>query len=427
VAKVDKINGVSIHTTRGVNNTRKALIATLPGNTAVTRRALMWQCKFEAGGNSRWSCYHTASGFDPNEAYGDSTSTYAPTSYWTANNVNGYNAGGMQSQIYGEDNLGNGWWGAVRSNDNLRQFMHATSSTVIEGEPSPFTDSWPYDAGASPAPQDFAKVTYGALDKVWVLGKENINTDSLCISYSDPQQINNQMTWERVANFQGGQVEPCLISNLVGRKWAAIQSPRFFLNTGSLSSSVANAADWIQVNSNIGLTVNAWAWAQRDGESSNGRFVAVGDTVGGDYGIYYSTDSGVNWTKATATARPSESPQILLDVAYDARRDIFITVGARAHILTSSDGGENWGSIETVQAAGNQTFHGVETDNFNAIITGDNAAFYISTGSLAVFNSIPTPKTSSSDIVTTADSFRSATPSVVRSGVGKSSEDVNIT
>ncbi len=235
------------------------------------------------------------------------------------------------------------------------------------------------------------------------------------------------MNWERVGNLHSGQNEPCLISNLVGRKWAAIQSPRFFLNTGSLSSSVASASDWKQVNSNIGITVNAWAWAQRDGESSNGRFVAVGEKDGSDYGIYYSTDLGVNWTKATAVARPSESPQILLDVTYDARRDRFIAVGARAHILTSSDGGENWGSIETLQAHGKQTFHGVETDNFNVVINGDNLAFYISTGSLNIFNSIPTPKTSSSDITSTADSFRSSTPSIVRDQVGKSSEDVNIT
>ena len=428
MAKASKINGVSIHVARRVNNTRKSLIATLPGDTAVTRRAHMWQCKFEAGGNDRWSCYHTASGFDPNEPYGDSTSTYAPTSYWTANSVNGYNKGGMQSQIYGEDSNGVGWWGAVRSNDNVRQFMHASSSQVIEGE-DPNTDSWPYDGqGSEPSvrPYNFSRVAFGAFDKVWVLGKKGVSQDSLCVSYSDPQQSNNQMTWERVDNLKSAQNELCMISNLVGRKWAAIQSPRFFLNTGSLSSSVANINDWVEVNSNIGITVNAWAWAQRDGESSNGRFVAVGEKDGTDYGIYYSTDNGVNWTKATATARPSESPQILLDVTYDARRDRFIAVGARAHILTSSDGGENWGSIETVEAHGNQTFHGVETDNFNAVITGDNLAFYISTGSLSTFNSIPTPKTSSSDIDAGADSFRSATPSVVRDQVGKSSEDVNL-
>ena len=133
MAKASKINGVSIHVARRVNNTRKSLIATLPGDTAVTRRALMWQCKFESGGNNKWSCYHTASGFNEDEPYGDSTSDYAPTSYWTANNVNGYDKGGMQSQIYGEDSNGKGWWGAVRSNDNVRQFMHATSSQVIAG------------------------------------------------------------------------------------------------------------------------------------------------------------------------------------------------------------------------------------------------------------------------------------------------------
>ena len=233
----------------------------------------------------RFSCYHTASGFNEDEPYGDSTSDYAPTSYWTANDVNGYDKGGMQSQIYGEDSNGKGWWGAVRSNDNLRQFMHATSSQVIAGEAAN-TDSWPYDGqGSEPSvrPHSFAKVAFGAFDKVWVLGKENENTDSLCVSYSDPQQTNNQMTWERVANLKSGQLEVCMVSNLVGRKWAAIQSPRFFLNTGSLSSSVANAADWNEVNSDIGTTVNAWAWAQRDGESSDGRFVAVGEKVGSDW------------------------------------------------------------------------------------------------------------------------------------------------
>ena len=181
------------------------------------------------------------------------------------------------------------------------------------------------------------------------------------------------------------------------------------------------------LDSNIGLTTNAWAWAQRDGDSSNGRFVAVGEAQASDYGIYYSTDNGVNWTKATAVARDSESAQTLLDICYDARRDMFIAVGARAHILTSSDGGENWGSVETVQAHGNQTFHGVETDNFNVVINGDNLAFYISTGSLDIFNSIPAPKVAGSDIGSTADSFRSSTPSVVRDQVAKSSEDVNIT
>lgn len=430
MGKASKINGVSIHVARSVNNTRKSLIATLPGDIAVTRRATMWQCKFETGGSSpfkRFSCYHTASGFDPDNPYADSNSDYAPSTFWTANSVNGYDAGGMQAQIYGEDSIGVGWWGACRSNDNLRQFMHATSSTVIEGEPSPFTDSWPYDGqgGGTPRPQNFAKVSFGAFDKVWVLGKGNVNSDSLCISYNDPQHTNNAMNWERVGNLHSGDGATCQVSNCVGRKWAAIQGSRFFLNTGSLSSSVANASDWKQVNSNIGITVNAWAWAQRDGESSNGRFVAVGEKDGSDYGIYYSTDNGVNWTKATAVARPSESPQSLLDVTYDARRDRFIAVGTRAHILTSSDGGENWGSIETVQAHGNQTFHGVETDNFNTVITGDNLAFYISTGSLAIFNSIPAPKTASVDIDSGCDSFIPAVPSVVRDQVGHGNESVN--
>lgn len=428
MAKASKINGVSIHVARRVNNTRKSLIATLPGDTAVTRRALMWQCKFELGGSNRWSCYHTASNFNEDEPYGDSTSDYAPTSYWTANSVNGYDKGGMQSQIYGEDSIGKGWWGAVRSNDNLRQFMHATSSQVIAGEPSPFTNSWPYDGqGVDPSvrPVNYAKVAFGAFDKVWVLGKKGVNQDSLCVSYSDPQQSNNQMTWERVDNLKSAQNELCMISNLVGRKWAAIQSPRFFLNTGSLSSSVANINDWNEVNSNIGTTVNAWAWAQRDGESSDGRFVAVGEIVGSDWGIYYSTDNGVNWTLASVTARPSETAQSLLDVTYDGRRDRFIAVGARTNVLTSSDGGENWGYVLPEGPTGNQTLHGVETDNFNVVLTGDDTSFYISTGSLDTFEKIPTPKTSSSDIDSTANSFMAATPSIVRDQVGHGNESVN--
>ena len=429
MAKASKINGVSIHVARRVNNTRKSLIATLPGDTAVTRRALMWQCKFELGGLNRWSCYHTASNFNEDEPYGDSTSTYAPTSYWTANSVNGYDKGGMQSQIYGEDSTGKGWWGAVRSNDNIRQFMHATSSQVIAGEPSPFTTSWPYDGqGSEPSvrPYNFSRVAFGAFDKVWVLGKKGVSQDSLCVSYSDPQQTDNAMSWERVANLKSAQNELCMISNLVGRKWAAIQSPRFFLNTGSLSSSVANINDWNEVNSNIGLTVYAWAWAQRDGESSDGRFVAVGDTVGGNYGIFYSTDNGVNWTQATATAEPGETADRLRDVTYDARRDIFITVGNRTHILTSSDGGENWGYVIPEGATNRQNLHGVETDNFNVILTGNDTSFYISTGSLDTFEEIPVPKTSSLDLDSTANSFRSATPSIVRDQVGKSSWDPNI-
>ena len=115
----------------------------------------------------------------------------------------------------------------------------------------------------------------------------------------------------------------------------------------------------------------------------------------------------------------------LLDVTYDARRDRFIAVGQRAHILTSSDGGENWGSIQTLQAHGNQTFHGVETDNFNVVIGGDNLAFYISTGSLDIFNSIPTPKTASSNIAG-GHSQILAVPSVVRDQVGHGNEAVNI-
>ena len=421
MGKVNKINGVSIHVVRSVNNTRRSKIASMPGNAGVTRRATMWQIKFESGGHNRWSCYHTASNFEPDSPYADSNSDYAPSTYWTAMNVNGYDRGGMQAQIYGEDSNGTGWWGCVRSNDNLRQFMHATSSTVIDG-----TYPWPYDGegGGPPRPRDFAKVAFGALDKVWVLGKEDVNNDSLCISYDDPQQTNNGMNWERVANLHSGQNETCQISNCIGRKWAAIQGSRFFLNTGSLSSSVANASDWIQVNSNIGLTVNAWSWAQRDGESSDGRFVAVGEKVGSDYGIYYSTDNGVNWTKATATARDGESPVQLLDVTYDARRDRFIAVGQRAHILTSSDGGENWGSIQTLQAHGNQSFHGVETDNFNVVIGGDNLAFYISTGSLDIFNAIPTPKTASSNIAG-GHAYIPPVPSVVRDQVGHANESVN--
>jgi photosystem II stability/assembly factor-like uncharacterized protein len=306
--------------------------------------------------------------------------------------------------------------------------MHATSSQVIAGEPSPFGGSWPYDGqGVDPSvrPYKFAKVAFGAFDKVWVLGKKGISQDSLCISYSDPQQTDNAMSWERVANLKSAQNELCMISNLVGRKWAAIQSPRFFLNTGSLSSSVANINDWNEVNSNIGTTVNAWAWAQRDGESSDGRFVAVGEIVGSDWGIYYSTDNGVNWTLASVTARPSETAQKLLDVTYDARRDRFIAVGQRTNVLTSSDGGENWGYVLPEGPTGNQTLHGVETDNFNVVLTGDDTSFYISTGSLDTFEKIPTPKTSSSDIDSTANSLRSATPSVVRDQVGHGNESVN--
>ena len=422
MGKVAKINGVSIHVVRRVNNTRRSLIASLPGQAAVTRRATMWQIKFELGGNNRWSCFHTASGFDPDKPYADSNSDYAPSTFWTAMNVNGYDRGGMQAQIYGEDSNGLGWWGCVRSNDNLRQFLHATSSTVIDG-----TYPWSYDGQSAPGdgPVNFAKVAFGALDKVWVLGKEDVNQDSLCISYNNPQQTNNTMTWERVANLETGQTHTCQVSNCVGRKWAAIQDAKFFLNTGSLSSSVANASDWKKMNDDIGVTTNAWAWAQRDGESSDGRFVAVGEKDGSDYGIYYSTDNGVNWTKATAIARDGESPVQLLDVTYDARRDRFIAVGQRAHILTSSDGGENWGSIQTVQAHGNQSFHGVETDNFNVVIGGDNLAFYISTGSLDIFNSIPTPKTASSDIAG-GHSQIPAVPSVVRDQVGHGNEAVNI-
>ena len=57
MAKASKINGVSIHVARRVNNTRKSLIATLPGDTAVTRRATMWQCKFETGGTSPFKTF----------------------------------------------------------------------------------------------------------------------------------------------------------------------------------------------------------------------------------------------------------------------------------------------------------------------------------------------------------------------------------
>jgi hypothetical protein len=109
MGKVAKINGVSIHVVRRVNNTRRSLIASLPGQAAVTRRATMWQIKFESGGNNRWSCYHTASGFDPDEPYASSNSDYAPSTFWTANCVNGYDRGGMQAQIYGEDSNGVGW------------------------------------------------------------------------------------------------------------------------------------------------------------------------------------------------------------------------------------------------------------------------------------------------------------------------------
>ena len=127
MGKVNKINGVSIHVVRSVNNTRRSKIASMPGNAGVTRRATMWQIKFELSGHNRWSCYHTASNFEPDSPYADSNSDYAPSTYWTAMNVNGYDRGGMQAQIYGEDSNGTGWWGGVRSNDNLRQFMHATS------------------------------------------------------------------------------------------------------------------------------------------------------------------------------------------------------------------------------------------------------------------------------------------------------------
>ena len=248
MAEVSKINGISIYAAKSVSNTRVNTVKSISSSPDILKRAMCWTIKYGQNSSNQWLCTHTASAFDVENPTNVTEENYAPSGSWDAFWQNGYGNSGMSAQTFGVDSLGIYWWGAVRSNDIIRAFMHTTSSQVVDGNLQLNTDwAWPYDASGMSNPRRMKHVTFGAFDRVWLIGKGGTHdVESLNISYSDPQQTNNQMSFEQISNFNSGDIRECIPIYCGHRKYAAVQGNSFFINTGSLSSSVADANQWIR-------------------------------------------------------------------------------------------------------------------------------------------------------------------------------------
>tara|TARA_R100000152_G_C6752807_1_gene176532 strand:+ start:65 stop:1330 length:1266 start_codon:yes stop_codon:yes gene_type:complete len=417
---VKEVNGVSRHAIKSINDNNMGTIKAVGSDPAtVLDRAMCWTVKYADGSSNNWLLTHTASGFDPANPTAQLDTNYAPSSSWAAFWQGGYGGGGMSAQTFGEDSQGNYWWGAVRYNDVGRCFMHDTGTLVVDGNDDRIETHgvWPNDATMTNSRwQEY--VIYGALDKVWIVGKGSKNVESMAVSYSDPKQSNDQMSWTSISNLQGSSnTNKCQPVYCGGRKYAALQGNNFFINTGTLSSSVETAADWVQQTDPGTATddVNWMAYGEHP-EHPEGVFVVLG---GGSQEIKISNDNGNSWSDATVhgggTAREMTS------VCYDTRRRQFIAVGVFGRILTSSASDvTKWavagGNSDHNGDAGN-THYGVRTDGYNVVVTGLNV-IKVSTGSLEVFETIPngSSQTSGQTLPSTADSYFmfGATPAVIR-------------
>ena len=365
MAKTKKINGIEIASVKSVGNIRRARIAKVAADSCgVTQRASMWLIQWTPGASLS---YHTASSFPIAE------SDYAPTGAWHGFSIAPWD--GMAPDAYGETQDGTGIFGSDRYADGWREFMHASSSQVF-AESYPWTSEWLVNS----ANQRMQRCAFGSKDKVWVLSKGPVNGDSLYISYNDPTSTNNSMYWETVPNLQSGDSSQNRIEYCGGRKYAVQANARFWINTGSLSSSVANSADWIKTTDNMGFSPSDsgnpadYCYGNTPNDP-DGRFVAVG---GGNV-IRYSTDNGSTWSAATVDGTSVN----YASVCYNAREDVFIAVANNSRIATSSDGGENWHSF----TVGANNFYWIDTDGFVTVAAGKNNTLWICTGSLDTWES----------------------------------------
>ena len=422
MAGIKEINGVKKASVKNVGGISMGTIGGIgAGNIIGLPRAFCWTVKYAENSSNNWLLTHTASGFNPADptAQVPGENNYAPSSSWMAYWQGGYGGGGMSAQTFGVDNSGIYWWGAVRYNDVGRCFMHGTSSQIIDGNADPVEAHgvWPNDATMSNSRwQEY--VIYGELDKVWIVGKGSKNVESMAVSYSDPKQANDQMSWTSITNLQGSSnTNKCQPVYCGGRKYAALQGNNFFLNNGATSSSVSTQSDWVQKTDpgTASDDVNWMAYGAHP-DHPDGVFVVLG---GGSQEIKISLDNGANWSDATVgsggTAREMTS------VCYDTRRKQFIAVGVFGRILTSSASDPTqWavaGNNSDYNGDAGNTHYGVRTDGYNVVITGLNV-IKISTGSLEVFETIPnaTTQTSGKTFPSTADSYFmfGATPGQIR-------------
>lgn len=419
---VKQVNGINKHAIKSINDNNMGTIKSVGSNPAIVlERAMCWTTKYQSNSANGWLVTHTASGFDPANPTAQIDPNYAPTSSWAAFWQNGYDNGGMAAQTFGEDSEGNYWWGAVRNNDIGRCFMHATSSQVVDGnlDPNEAHGVWPNDVQGMGNPRRMHHVTFGSLDKVWIVGKNTTHdVESMNISYYDPKQTNDQMQFVQVANLVGSDTRACIPVYCGGRKYAALQGNSFFINTGSLSSSVADANQWIS-QSSPGITEPSGYMAfGNHPQHPDGVFVALGNG-GGE--IKVSTDNGANWSSATIGG--THTPRQMNGVCYDSRRRQFIAVGVNGAILTSSASDvTKWapaGNNSDNNGDAGAAHYGVQSDGFNVVITGNNE-IKISTGSLTVFEEVPyfTSQTSGKSVGSSGDldSFFQwgATPGVIR-------------
>jgi len=419
---VKEINGVSRHAIKSINDNNMGTIKAVGSDPAIVlERAMCWTTKYAYGSSNNFLCTHTASGFDPANPTAQIEVNYAPTSSWAAYWQTGYGGGGMNAQTFGEDSQGNYWWGAVRDNDVLRCFMHTTGSQIVNGNLKLNSGdwAWPYDAaGGMPNPRRMAHVTFGALDRVWIIGKNTShNVESMNITYNDPSQTNNTMNYETISNLVGSDTRACIPVYCGGRKYAALQGNSFFINTGSLSSSVADENQWI-ARTDPGITEPSGYIAYGNHpEHPDGVFVVLG---AGNREIKVSTDNGANWSSAVVHGGGTSLP--MHGVCYDSRRRQFIAVGNFGTILTSSASDvTKWavcGGNSAFNGDAGNTHYNVASDGFNVVVGGLNG-LKISTGSLTVFEDVPhfTSQTSGKSVGTVGnmDTFFlfGATPSVI--------------
>ena len=410
MAKVSEINGINKYAIKSVKDVRLNTVAEIAGGE-ILERAMCWTIKYAQGSSDNWLVTHTASGFDPANPTNDTEANYAPTGSWDAWWQGGYGDGGMSAQCFGPDNNGIHWWGSVRYNDVGRCFMHGTSSQIVDGDLDPVETHgvWPNDATVSNSRWQ-AYVTYGALDKVWILGKGQKNIQSLSVSYKNPAQSNDTMTWEVIpaagGNLQGtSNTNKCQPVYCGGRKYAAIQGNNFYINTGTLSSSLTDDNHWI-TRGQPGISTDTQNWMAYGGhpDHPDGVFVVLGP---GNDEIKISTDDGGNWDDANVGA--GGTARTMYSVCYNSRKRQFIAVGAHGRILTSSATEvTSWGPIPQTDADGDlgNTHYGVRTDGYNTVVTVLNI-IRISTGSLEVFEDVPTAtgQTAGKTCASTADSY----------------------
>jgi hypothetical protein len=210
MATVKEINGIKKFGIKATNGINLNTVKNINDSADVLERAHCWTIKYAAGSADNWLITHTASGFDVANPTAQFAQGYAPSSSWAAFHQGGYGDGGMSAQCFGEDSTGLYWWGSVRYNDVGRCFMHDTGTLVIDGNDDRIETHgvWPNDATMANS-RWRAYVTYGGLDKVWIVGKGQKNVESMVVSTDDPEQSNDQI---KISVDDGGNWDDATIA-----------------------------------------------------------------------------------------------------------------------------------------------------------------------------------------------------------------------